>query len=117
MRAYGGPQFQVTQQVMNRFAEAIERAGVDVVPKIVMGGKGDGSGGTSVLETLLALLLSDRMGEPVSSGTGPRPEVEALRNQIRQSLMGATETSVMNQLPVLEPPVAANGQGGPTAGA
>ena len=32
VRAYGGPQFQVTQQVMSRFAEAIERAGVDVVP-------------------------------------------------------------------------------------
>ena len=33
VRAYGGPQFQVTQQVMKRFAEAIEAAGVDVVPK------------------------------------------------------------------------------------
>ena len=36
VRAYGGPQFQLTQQVMSRFAEAIEKSGVDVVPKIQM---------------------------------------------------------------------------------
>src|SRR5206468_5670952 len=40
VRAYGGPQFQVTQQVMNRFAEAIEAAKVNVVPQIVVGGNG-----------------------------------------------------------------------------
>src|SRR6266508_3416650 len=45
VRAYGGPQFQVTQQVMNRFAEAIEKAGVDIVPHIVVGGSsGNGNG-------------------------------------------------------------------------
>ena len=30
--AYGGPQYQVTQQVMNRFAEAVQQSRVDVVP-------------------------------------------------------------------------------------
>ena len=38
VRAYGGPQFQVTQQVLNRFAEAIQHSGVDVVPRVVVGG-------------------------------------------------------------------------------
>ena len=38
VRAYGGPQFQVTQQVLNRFAEAIQQSGVDVVPRVVVGG-------------------------------------------------------------------------------
>jgi uncharacterized membrane protein YqiK len=38
VRAYGGSQFQVTQQVMKRFAEAIEKAGVEVVPQVVVGG-------------------------------------------------------------------------------
>ena len=41
VRAYGGPQFQVTQQVLNRFSEAIQQSGVDVVPRVVVsGGKG-----------------------------------------------------------------------------
>jgi len=59
VRAYGGPKFQVTQQVMKSFADAIAQAKVDVVPKVVMGELGKGSG--SVLETLLALMLSERL--------------------------------------------------------
>jgi uncharacterized membrane protein YqiK len=37
VRAYGGPRFQLTQQVMNRFAEAIQISKVDVVPRVVVG--------------------------------------------------------------------------------
>ena len=44
--AYGGPQYQVTQQVMNRFAEAIQQAGVDVVPRVLVSG-GNGENGTA----------------------------------------------------------------------
>ena len=61
VRAYGGPQFQVTQQVMNRFAEAIQQARVDVVPRVVIGGEQGGNGG-NLMEGLLAMLLSERMG-------------------------------------------------------
>ncbi len=35
VRAYGGPQFQVTQQVLNRFSEAIQQSKVDVVPQVL----------------------------------------------------------------------------------
>jgi uncharacterized membrane protein YqiK len=92
VRAYGGPQFQVTQQVMNRFAEAIEKAGVDVVPQIVVGGgssNGNGmSSGSSLMEGLLAMLLSERMGTAVNgNGSTTRPEAAALRDQIMQRLM------------------------------
>ena len=98
VRAYGGPQYQVTQDVMNRFAQAIEEAHVDVVPKIVIGGNGgNGTNGVqstgSVFEALLTLLLSERMGEQVvgSDGAGQRPEVTALRDQIRQSLLTSVQ--------------------------
>lgn len=95
VRAYGGPQYQLTQQVMNRFAEAIQEARVDVVPRIVMGGNGEGGNG-GLMEGLLAMLLSEKMGESLergSSNIAPRdPETEAFRNQVRQSLAnpGAT---------------------------
>ena len=98
VRAYGGPQYQVTQDVMNRFAQAIEEAHVDVVPKIVIGGNGgNGTNGVqstgSVFEALLTLLLSERMGEQVvgSDGASQRPEVTALRDQIRQSLLTSVQ--------------------------
>lgn len=88
VRAYGGPKFQVTQQVMARFAEAIGQAKVDVVPKIVMGGgNGQGTSG-SVVETLLALLLSDKLSDAADAeriGDGS-PEIEAIRDRIRGEL-------------------------------
>ena len=88
VRAYGGPQFQVTQQVLTRFAEAIQQSGVDVVPQIVVGGEGNGAtSGNSLMEGLLAMLLSERMGAMGRTESAARsPEVERLRNQIRQQL-------------------------------
>ncbi|HEX8550740.1 MAG TPA: SPFH domain-containing protein [Abditibacteriaceae bacterium] len=91
VRAYGGPQFQLTQQVMTRFAEAIEKAGVDVVPRIVIGGNnGDGNGGGngSLIDGLMAMLLSDKMGDVIGkTDMSPRdPQVEALRQRVRAGL-------------------------------
>ena len=87
VRAYGGPRFQLTQSVMSRFAEAIQIAQVDVVPKIVIGGNGtDGKGGNgNVMEALLAMLLSDKVGESLigEAASGPR---SAAAEAIRQGL-------------------------------
>lgn len=88
VRAYGGPQFQLTQSVMQRFAEALQTSGVDVVPKIVVGassGKDGGQGG--VLETLLTMLLSEKMTATLGSVQAPRdPQSEELRRKIREGL-------------------------------
>jgi uncharacterized membrane protein YqiK len=90
VRAYGGPQFQVTQQVMSRFAEAIEHAGIDIVPRVSLGGSGSGGAGSSLMEGLLGTLLSERLGVPVNvaeNGNGvSRPEAEALRAAIRKGM-------------------------------
>lgn len=93
VRAYGGPRFQVTQQVMNRFAEAVERSKIDIVPRVLINGGGaeggKGAGTSSVFEALLTLLLAEHMGEPVGgSGQVRDPEVEAIRAKIRESLGG-----------------------------
>jgi uncharacterized membrane protein YqiK len=94
VRAYGGPQLQLTQQVMGRFAEAIERSGVEVVPRVLVAGKtstdGAGAGGAqgSIFEALLAMLLSDRAGAKVEAPRAPvSPEVEATRTRLRAELM------------------------------
>jgi hypothetical protein len=96
VRAYGGPRFQLTQQVMNRFAQAIEESRVDVVPKIVIGGQNGAngqSGGASgnVMEALLAMLLSDKIGAELVTGaaTLPRnPAADRLRNDLRKGMNG-----------------------------
>ncbi|MEZ4732434.1 MAG: SPFH domain-containing protein [Caldilineaceae bacterium] len=106
VRAYGGPQFQVTQQVLNRFAEAIQEAGVDVVPRVVIGGSGGANGaqpsGGNLMEGLLAMLLSERMGVNVAGETQRSPEVDALRNQIRQSLATSTQSLPIEAKPTVE---------------
>lgn len=102
VRAYGGPQFQLTRQVMERFAEAIERSGVDLVPKVVIsGGAADGQAGMStganVMEALLTMLLTDRLGivtagASVGAPTSGRPDgaidarAERIRNEVRTAL-------------------------------
>jgi outer membrane receptor for Fe3+-dicitrate len=91
VRAYGGPRFQLTQQVMNRFAEAIEQSRVDVVPKVVIGtenghGGEAGFGGSNVLQALFALMLSDRLGIDVAPPSAPRPEAEQIRSELRGRL-------------------------------
>jgi uncharacterized membrane protein YqiK len=101
VRAYGGPRFQLTQQVMNRFAQAIEQSRVDVVPKILIGGGNgggrDGQPGTSgggmsgnVMEALLAMLLSEKMSSEMG-GTGaaaalPRAAAEQIRQKIQADM-------------------------------
>lgn len=87
VRAYGGPQFQLVQQVMSRFAEAIEKSQADVVPKIQMT-TGDGKGGGSLVENLLALLLSGKLSETIGlQPTGEAdPRAETLRSELKRSL-------------------------------
>lgn len=98
VRAYGGPQFQVAREVMSRFAEAIETSKVDVVPKILIGGgSGSGSGGPgglgggtgSLIEALLSLMLSERMGVPLGGDIPRSPDAEVMRDRIRAALAAA----------------------------
>lgn len=89
VRAYGGPVYQLTQSVMNRFAEAIEESRVDVVPKVIVGGNGSSNGqGSSVMEALLTMMLSDKMLGSVASMTPPAqdPKVAAVREKLVASL-------------------------------
>jgi len=91
VRAYGGPQFQVTQTVLNRFAEAIENSKVDVVPRVLVGADKD-SGSGNIMEALLAMLLSDRFGALANEAQGKRSdEAEQLRSEIRKNMAAKTD--------------------------
>lgn len=93
VRAYGGPKFQLTQQVMNRFAQAIEQSRVDVVPKIMIqgsqngtsNGQGGGSNGNA-MEALLAMLLSEKIDATLGTteSNGPSARASKVRDQIKQ---------------------------------
>ena len=91
VRAYGGPQFQVTQQVLQRFADAIQQAKVDIVPRVLIKGNAEGDTGTgSVIEALMAMLLSEKLGANITEQGQRSPEAEALRKQIRESMQNSS---------------------------
>jgi uncharacterized membrane protein YqiK len=97
VRAYGGPRYQLTQQVMNRFAEAIQVSRVDVVPRVVVGGGGEGGSGASgnVMEALLTMLLSEKVGvDMLGVSSGERSaDAEAVRKRIREGMSGTDSAS------------------------
>ena len=43
-------------------------------------------GGNNVLQALLAMLLSEKLGAGVTATATPRPEAEAMRNEIRSKM-------------------------------
>jgi uncharacterized membrane protein YqiK len=89
VNAYGGPQYQMTQQVLNRFSEAIQQSGVDVVPQVLIkGGEGDNGANGNVMEGLLTMLLSEKMGVPLEKGKRKEHNSDAdkLREEIRKSI-------------------------------
>jgi uncharacterized membrane protein YqiK len=94
VRAYGGPQFQVTQQVLNRFSEAIQQSKVDVVPRVMVSGGGEQGSSGNVMEGLLTMLLSERYTTLANEAQqAPRsPEAEALREEIRKSMQNKTQS-------------------------
>jgi uncharacterized membrane protein YqiK len=107
VRAYGGPQFQVLQQALDRFSAAIEKAGVDIVPKMVINNGANGNGGSnSAFEGLMAMLLSEKLGVNLSESLPPETnaEVQRIRQSILQSLSQPSAQPSEDNLPRLNPP-------------
>ncbi|WP_174531871.1 SPFH domain-containing protein [Sphingomonas pruni] len=75
--ASGGAQFQLTRQVIERLAQALETSGVDVVPRVQINTGGDtgaGAGG-GALQALIGMLLSEKgismLATPAANDRGP----------------------------------------------
>jgi len=70
VKAYGGAEFRIIQEVTDKLSDAIKNTSVDIVPRTVvnMGGSGEsGSGGTgTVLDALLKFITLDKMGISIS---------------------------------------------------
>ena len=104
VRAYGGPQFQVLQQIMDRFSTAVEKSGIEIVPKMVItnGGNGNGNGGSySAFEGLMSILLSEKL-EPETKSNGTH-EASGEVKRIRQSILEKLANSSTNGQPEPQP--------------
>jgi uncharacterized membrane protein YqiK len=89
VKAYGGPQYQVVQDVMTKFTSAIATSKIDIVPKTVLSmGGGDGQNSSiNAFEMLLNLLVSEKLG--VAFDQEPKEEdarVKGIKEAIMQSM-------------------------------
>lgn len=88
VKAYGGPQYQVTQDVMNKFTSAIEKSQIDIVPKTLVNFGGEnGNNGANVFEMLLGLLVSEKLGVKIQV---EKEDNEKIR-KIKESILGSID--------------------------
>lgn len=66
VKAYGGAQYRIIQEITEKLADAIKNTSVDIVPKtmVSLGGGSDDTGSSSpmILDTLLRLITLDKLG-------------------------------------------------------
>jgi len=64
VKAYGGAEFRVIQEVTDKLSDAIQNSKVDIVPKTVVNmGSGEGENGTgTVVDTLLRFITLNKLG-------------------------------------------------------
>lgn len=76
VKAYGGAQFRVIQEITDKLSDAIKNAKVDIVPNTVVNmgsGSGDETGGT-IIDTLLKFITMEKLGVSVGNGNGKENE-------------------------------------------
>lgn len=65
VKAYGGSQYRLIQEVVEKLSDAVKTANVDIVPKTVvnMGGSNEGNSGSStIMDTLLKFITIEKLG-------------------------------------------------------
>lgn len=80
VKAYGGAEFRVVQEIADKLSDALKNAKVNVVPNTVvnMGGQ-EGNSGESIVDALLRLLTLKQLGiNPAEAVTAPEQPVEPL---------------------------------------
>ena len=82
VEASGGARYQLTRQIAERFAEALEKSGVDIVPKIAIGGGqgADAGGSNPLINALMAMIVADKADlapEAVKPSRGKKAEAES----------------------------------------
>ncbi len=65
VKAYGGAEFRVIQEITDKLSDAIKNAKVDIVPKTVVNmgsGEGENNGSNTVMDTLLKFITIEKLG-------------------------------------------------------
>ena len=82
VKAYGGAEYRVIQEITDKLSDAIKNSKVDIVPKTVvnMGGNGENGSSNTIMDTLLRFITIDKLGVSLdhSEDTSNKPNDSAL---------------------------------------
>lgn len=84
VKAYGGAQYRVIQEVTDKLSDAIKNSKVDIVPKTVVNmGGGDSqsagnNGSNTVMDTLLKFITIDKLGVSLQHISEPSTTAQAI---------------------------------------
>ncbi|MBC3888843.1 flotillin family protein [Acetobacterium paludosum] len=107
VKAYGGPEYQVVQDVMTKFTSAIEKAKIDIVPKTVMsmGGKEGQNSSFNAFEMLIDLLISEKLGVKLNpEGKVDDPRAKKIKESIIRGMEQELEKEPVVPMASTEPP-------------
>ncbi|MDD6772007.1 MAG: hypothetical protein PUE23_14430, partial [Inconstantimicrobium porci] len=87
VNAYGGPQYQVLQNVMSKFTDAIKEGAINIVPKnvVTMGGSEDNKN-INAFDGLLGILLSEKIGIDFKSDEGESDFAKKMKEDIYRKM-------------------------------
>ncbi len=86
VKAYGGSQYRLIQEVVDKLSDAIKTTTVDIVPKTMvnMGGQSDGNSGnggnSTIMDTLLKFITIEKLGVNLQSAAIPEEVKKAARD-------------------------------------
>lgn len=88
VKAYGGAQYRVVQEVADKLSDAIKSANTDIVPKTVvnMGGGSENNNGT-ILDALLKFITLDKLGIKLNGSDSEAPG-EACKAEPEAQIVG-----------------------------
>lgn len=90
VKAYGGPQYQVMQDIMGKFTAAIEKSKIDIVPKTVIStGSENGSSSANAFEMLMNLIISEKLGVKFDNNLSKEDNERV--NKIKDSIFKSIE--------------------------
>lgn len=100
VNAYGGPQYKVVSDVMSSFANAVKEGKIDIVPKtLVNTGNGEGGTGANAFESMLMLLLSEKLTEDkFENKVEVSEEVKKIRDEILSEISKDKEYKEENEV-------------------
>ena len=78
VKAYGGAEYRIIQEIADKLSDAIKNAHVDIVPKTVvnMGGSGENgeNGSGTIIDALLKFITLDKLGVPLKTPNAEKYE-------------------------------------------